>query len=223
MRKNSSFRWISGCNAVKTIYISCMVLILVLMARAQPLFHGTYRLDSGQSSLHIEVDRGGLFKFFGHDHTVAAKKFSGTVQIDSDAMEGSSVSINIESISLTVLDPSASEKERSDVQAAMESSKVLDVRAFPNITFRSTQVRDISRDGEDFKINLIGTLNLHGVEKEITLPASIRFEKDLLYASGTVSIKQTDFEMVPIKLIGGTVRVKDAVKVSFDMLARRAD
>jgi polyisoprenoid-binding protein YceI len=208
---------------MRVIYIGCAVLIVAMLSWAQPPSPGIYRLDAGNSSLQIEVFRGGLFGFLGHDHTIMCKRFSGYVQIDPAGLEHSTVSINIDTTSLTVLDPEVSEKERSEVQATMESSKVLDVGAFPAITFRSTQVRYTAEEGKYIEIELTGILSLHGVDKEITLPARIRFEEDSLRAKGMISIKQTDFGISPIRLVGGTVRVKDKVTLSFDIQAKRAD
>jgi hypothetical protein len=36
--------------------------------------------------------------------------------------------------------------------------------------------------------------------------------------TGSVKLKQTDFGMVPIKLFGGSVKVKDEVEISFDVV-----
>ena len=207
---------------MKMFYISYLAMTIGLMAMPQLPSPSIYRIDSGRSSLNVDVFRGGLFKTLGHDHTVAARKFSGTVQFDPGKLRDSSVSLSIESSSLTVLDPHASEKERSEVQATMEGLKVLGVQAFPKIEFSSTRVSEVTQAGNGFAITLTGRLSLHGIEREITFPVHISFEKNLLRAAGSASITQTDFGIVPIRLGGGTVRVKDQVKVNFDLLAERA-
>jgi len=170
----------------------------------------------------VDVFRGGLFKALGHDHTIAARRFSGTVQFDPRKLRDSSISLSIESSSLTVLDPRVPEKERNEVQDTMQGPKVLDVRAFPKIEFSSTRVSEVAQTENGFEITLTGRLNLHGFDKEIAFPVSISLGKDLLHATGSVSIIQTDFGIVPIKVGGGTVRVKDQVKIDFDFLAERA-
>jgi polyisoprenoid-binding protein YceI len=194
---------------------------MVLMAWAQAPSLPTYKVDIGRSKVEINVFKGGLFKALGHDHIIAAKRFSGTVQFDAGNVKDSSVSFSVDSGSLTVLDPQASGKDRSEVQATMEGPEVLNVRAFPRITFHSTRVSDLAQSGDALEVTLTGRINLHGVEKETTFPVRVRFEKNLLHAIGTATIAQTDFGIIPIKAGGGTVRVKDQLKISFDILAEK--
>jgi polyisoprenoid-binding protein YceI len=190
-----------------------------LIAGAQLFSFPVYKIDPGRSTFEIYVFRGGLFKSLGHDHLVAARNFSGTIHFDPAKLEDSSVSLSIESNSLAVLDPEVPEKERNEVQATMEGPRVLDVQKFPRVLFNSTRVGSAIRKVNE--IRLTGRLNLHGSEKEIAFPVSIVLEKNLLRATGTVSIPQSDFGIVPIKLAGGTVRVKDEVKVTFTFLAEK--
>ncbi len=155
----------------------------------------------------------------GHDHAIAAKSFSGEVRFNPINVEESSVTLNIESASLTVLDPDVPEKERQQVQETMQGIQVLNVRQFPMISFHSTRVSRIAATGEDFM--LTGKLNLHGIEKEIAFPVHVHTENNRLRATGTAVILQTDFGIRPITAALGTVRVKDQVKVKFDFAAER--
>ncbi len=201
-------------------YIRFALPLLVLVQA--PGFR-EYTIDSSRSRLEIEVFRGGILKSFGHNHTISAGMFSGKVRLNPEKLTESSVSLTIDADSLVVLDPDASEKERGDVQTTMKSPRVLDPMAFPRITFISTQVRKTAQVENGLEIRLTGRLNLHGTEKEISLPVRLTFERDLLHVTGTTFINQTDFGINPIKLAGGTVRVKDQVKLNFDLQARRAE
>ncbi len=198
--------------------IGCTVIIIVLANRAQPTII-LYRVDSGRSAVEIDVSRGGLFKALGHDHRVDAKKVTGTVQFNPGDMASSSVSLAVDSHSLVIVDPNTSEKERNDVQTTMESAKVLDAQAFPTIAFNSTGISRMTRAADRLEIRVTGRLKLHGVEKEITIPVRISFDGNSLRATGTSSVVQSDFNIVPIRLAGGTVRVKDPVQVKFDIVA----
>ena len=73
----------------------------------------------------------------------------------------------------------------------------------------------------DWEVTLAGKLNLHGVEKPITLPVRILLENTRLTVQGELFIAQTDFGIKPVKVAGGTVKVKDRVKVSFTIVAER--
>ena len=200
-----------------------LIGLMTLISWAQLPSNGLYSIDATRSTIELGVFIEGLFKAFGHDHKIAAKSFSGTIQFNSGKVEDSSVTLSIESKSLTVLDPDASEKDRREVQATMEGTRVLNAQEFPKISFRSTRVSNTKRAGDDIELTLAGKLNFHGVEKEITLPIRVRLEKALLRAMGMVSVAQTDFGLTPIKVGGGTVRVKDVVKVSFNLVAERTN
>ena len=175
----------------------------------------TYVIDPAKSTLEIDVYREGFLKVFGHDHLVAAKDFSGAVQFDPNHVESSSVTLRVAAKSLTVADPGESEKERGQVQATMQGDSVLDVARFPEITFQLTRVQKAGRLGDAWRISLTGTLALHGVQKPVTFPVVVRLLADELNAQGEVFLLQTDFGITPVKVAGGTVRVKDRLRVRF--------
>jgi len=201
---------------------SLLFMFISGFAWFQQLSLPVYRIDPSRSRIEVGVFRGGLLKAFGHDHKVAAREFSGMVLFDPARLSDSSVSLTVLSKSVSVLDPGASEKERSEVQATMEGLRVLNVQAFPEIGFVSTKVRNVTQTGSGFEIQLAGKLKIHGVEKETAFPVRINLGKDLLRATGTASVRQTDFGIVPVNLGAGTVRVKDEITVRFDFLAYKA-
>jgi polyisoprenoid-binding protein YceI len=209
-------------SIMKVTCIGCVIIGLALSLWAQISTFSTYTVDPARSRVEVQVFRGGLLKTLGHDHTIAARTFSGMVNLDARKLQDSSVSLTIESDSLAVQDPGASEKEKSEIQSTMEGPKVLNVQAFPKIVFNSRHVQELAQIGDNFDLKLTGRLKIHGIERDITFPARIRLENNFLRATGTVSIAQTDFGIVPITLGGGMVRVKDQVRIRFDFLAERA-
>jgi|WetSurSiteA1Bulk_404760.scaffolds.fasta_scaffold14110_2 polyisoprenoid-binding protein YceI len=207
---------------MKSIHLSSIVMSLVLSTSwAQEPSPAVYTIDAARSKIEITVFRDGLLKGMGHDHTVAAKSFSGEARFNSVNLKDSSVHLNIESGSLVVLDSNVSEKDRKEIQATMLGAKVLNVNEFPKILFHSAGVSNATKTGEDLTLN--GRLNLHGVEREISFPVQIHQENNLLRATGMVAIAQTDFGIKPVKAALGTVRVKDQIKVEFDFLAVRVN
>ncbi len=79
---------------------------------------------------------------------------------------------------------------------------------------RSVQVRS-----DAIEATLDGTLSLHGVDKTVTVIVRFRPGTDKVYFSGEVELAQTDFGITPIRIGGGTVRVKDKVKIQFEIVA----
>ena len=152
----------------------------------------SYSIDSQQGKMEIHVGKEGAFKAFGHDHLIAAKHFSGQVQFDPQKLDKSSVRLQVPTKSITVIDRGESEKDRKEVQATMESEKVLDVAKFPEITFTSSSVSAAKKTSDGWELTLSGNLNLHGVEKPVTFPLQVRADNNQLHAQGEVSILQTD-------------------------------
>lgn len=197
-----------------------ITLLFLPISWAKASTPALYNIDAAKSRIEIRVYRSGILKVAGHDHKIAARSFSGEVLFDPLKIADSSISLNIESRSLTVLDPDVSEKEREEVQTTMLGARVLHIEEFPEIQFRSTKVSHLSGTGEDFL--LTGKLLLHGMDKEIAFPVHLHIEQNLLQATGTVAINQTDFGMEPIAIGLGMIRVADKIQINFDCLAERA-
>lgn len=190
--------------------------LLAIPAGAQPQ---KYSIEPSRSKMEVHVYREGAFKIFGHDHLIQANKIGGAVHLDRAHLEYSSVSLRIETKSLEVADPGASAKDRRDVQAVMESEKMLGIAQHPEIAFTSTKVTPLKDAGGERELRLNGELRLHGVSKSIELPLRLRIEGDQLRVRGETTLLQTDFKITPVRIAAGTVRVKDQVKITFDLFA----
>ena len=196
-------------------------LTLLLAPFAVGAQGGAYSIDSQQSKLEIHVYKEGAFKVFGHDHLIAAKQVSGQAQFDPQKVDQSSVTLKIPTKSITVVDPGESEKDRQEVQATMEGAKVLDVAKFPEITFASSSVSTAKKTSDGWELTLAGKLNLHGVEKPVSFPLRVNADANEIHGQGELSVLQTDYGITPVKVGGGAVKVKDKLKITFNIVARK--
>jgi len=198
--------------------------LIVLLAPFSLGAQGTasYSVDPQQSKVEIHVGKQGAFSAFGHDHLVAANQVSGDAKFDAQKVDQSSVRLKISTESITVIDPGESEKDRKEVQAAMEGEKVLDVARFPEIAFTSTSVSGAKKTPNGWELTLAGKLNLHGVEKPVTFPLRVTANANELHGEGELSVLQTDYGITPVKAGGGTVKVKDKLKITFSIVAKVA-
>ena len=202
--------------------ISAALIVLVAPFSGTAQGSGSYSIDSQQSKTEIHVYKEGVFKAFGHDHLIAAKQVSGQAQFDPQKIDQSTVRLKIPTKSITVIDPGESEKDRHEVQATMEGEKVLDVAKFPEITFTSTSVTSVKKTPDGWELTLAGKLNLHGVEKPVSFPLHVRADASELRGEGELSILQTDYGITPVKVGGGSVKVKDKLKITFSITASAA-
>ena len=140
---------------------------------------------------------------FGHDHEIAAQIASGAVNLSARRVD-----LRVRAAALRVRDPGASERDREEIQRTMVGPEVLDAGRYPEISFRST-----SAEKSDTGWTVHGELTLHGETRPLTLQVT---EKDGRF-SGSAHFRQSDFGIKPIKLAAGTVRVKDEVRVDFEI------
>src|ERR1700720_268151 len=199
--------------------VSAVLIVLVAPVTVGAQGSASYSVDTQQSKMEIHVGKEGAFKAFGHDHLIAAKQISGDAKFDPQKPDQSSVRLKIPTKSVTVVDPGESEKDRKEVQSTMEGEKVLDVAKFPAITFTSTGVSAAKKTPDGWELPLAGKLNLHGVEKPVTFPLRLSANANELHGQGELSILQTDYGITPVKVGGGTVKVKDKLKITFNIVA----
>jgi polyisoprenoid-binding protein YceI len=204
---------------MRRIALTVLAAGFCLVGDLRPENRPSYAVNPEQSRLEIHVYREGFLKAFGHDHLISAKHPSRQVQLAQPNLAESSVSIIVETGSLAVLDPGESEKDRKEVQATMLGEKVLDAAQYPQIRFTSSRVRSLAQKEGAMEVEVEGTLRLHGVEKSLLLPMRVRLEDGRLSADGEFSLLQSDYGIVPIKVGGGAVRVKDKLKITFHIVS----
>jgi polyisoprenoid-binding protein YceI len=170
------------------------------------LYAQSKAIDGNKSSLKIRVFKSGAFSAFAHDHEIEAPIAEG--KIDSSATP--SVQLRVDARKMRVLDPEIAPDKRAEIQQTMQSAKVLDVEHFPEISYQSTTVT--SKGDAHWEVH--GTLSLHGKKEPVALEASLQ---DGHYR-GSASIKQSAFGIEPIRIAGGTVKVKDELKIEFDIV-----
>jgi polyisoprenoid-binding protein YceI len=164
-----------------------------------------WAIDGAHSSLKVRVSKSGFFSAFAHNHEIEAPIESGEV-----AESGSpSVELRVDARKMRVLDPEASADTRAQVQKTMLGPQVLDTERFPQIHFQSTEVE--AKGADHWLVH--GTLELHGQSHPVSVDVAL---KDGVYR-GTATLKQTGFGITPVSVAGGTVKVKDEVKVEFEI------
>jgi hypothetical protein len=181
-------------------YASLSVTILLTVAawgQARPI-------DSAGSKLIVHAFKSGLFSGFADNHEIEAPITEGT--IDEGAMR---VGFTVDSRKMKVLDPQMSADRRQQVQTRMLGPEVLDSERFPKITFESKKVE---RTGQG-QFLVEGKLSLHGV----TRPVSVKVRNENGRYLGACALKQRDYGIEPISIAGGTVKVKDELKIDFDI------
>jgi len=179
----------------------------VVAARADD----TYKIDPVHSSINFKVRH-----FFSYVNG-SFKKFEGTIRVDPDHPEKSSVTATIDTASIDT----KNDKRDEDLRSA----NFFDVAKYPAITFKSKSVKQTGADSGD----ILGDLTMHGVTKEITLHVKF-LGKGKGMGGKAISgwqvmpepIKRSDYGLNWSKMVEGTAVVGDDVTVSIDIESDQA-
>ena len=162
----------------------------------------TRPIDTAQSKLTVFVYKSGLFSGLADDHVIDAPIASGSVS-DTPPL---SVAIEVHAGDMKVRDPNLSASKRDEVQTRMMGPQVLDTMKFQSVTFESTAVEPNGTE----RWNVIGRLTIHGQTRPVTVlttRANGRYR-------GMVLLKQRDFGISPISLVGGTIKIKSKAAIA---------
>jgi len=180
-----------------------------------------YVADKRASQFTVQVFAGGMLSAFGHSPTIAIRDFSGEAQVDPKDIAHSSLRITIMAQSLSVRDD-ISDKDRREIERMMQQD-VLESSAYPEIVYECSNLT-ASKAGEgQYAVTLNGDLTLHGVTRSQAVAARVAVTEDALRAFGSFSIRQTDHDLKLVTVAGGALKVKDELKFSFNILARKKE
>jgi polyisoprenoid-binding protein YceI len=180
-----------------------------------------YAVEPGLSRFTVRAFATGLFSSLGHNPTIAIRDFSGEAAIPEDGLEGGSLHLNIDSRSLAVTDE-VSEIDRRQMELVM-NQEVLETARYPEIVFAAKAISGTRSDGGPFMANLAGDLSLHGVTHTQSVPVRVMLNGETLRAQGEFSVRQTTYGIKLVSVAGGSLKVKDELKCSFDIVARKKE
>jgi polyisoprenoid-binding protein YceI len=99
---------------------------------------------------------------------------------------------------------------------------VMEPAKYPEIVFKSTVVTVKSQSNGQYNLKIVGELTLHGVTRQIVIPAKVTLTGNNLRAIGEFSIDRSDFKVKATSAFHGMVRVRNKVKFTFDIVGHRA-
>jgi polyisoprenoid-binding protein YceI len=190
-------------KARKMVMVAAALLFGVTAAIAQPR-----AIDTEKSVMTVRVSKAGMLSGLGHDHEISAPVANGTVDTASHQ-----VVLRVNARSLRVMDQGISDKDRAEIQSNTLGLPVLDAEHFPEIAFQGTG----AASGGNGAWTVNGNLTLHGQ----TRPVTVTVQEAAGHFKGVSRLKQSDFGITPIKVAGGTIRVKDEIQIEFDIQLAR--
>jgi polyisoprenoid-binding protein YceI len=180
-----------------------------------------YSIDKSSSNFTVRAFATGMLSSFGHSPTFSIRNFEGELDFSPDALSAASLRLSVKADSLEVTDDIKS-SDRQEMESTMNKS-VLESAKYPEIAFATTSVAATQLGEGRYQANLNGNLTLHGMTRPITIPTQVTLLGDMLRAGGAFSLMQTNFGINLVSVAGGTLKLKDELKVSFDIVARKQD
>ncbi len=174
------------------------------------------RIDPAASLVAIEVYRGGSLARLGHDHVVASHDVRGFV-----APNARRADLYFRLDSLVVDEPGLRKEAGFDTQPTDEDIagtrrnmlSAMEATAFP---FALVHIAGTEgSDGQTVRV----TVSVHGVERTVQAPVELEMRAGSLVAKGRIALKQTDFGITPLSVLGGAIQVQDEVRVRFAVRA----
>ena len=174
------------------------------------------------------VYRAGPLAARGHNHVVQAKTITGDIALAPDFQRSTfSMVIPVVDFLVDAADARMVEGEEFAKLPAPEfiesttrnmlGSRVLDATQFPQI-----EIRTVALIGPSWVPDVTIRIRLKGVERDITVPVAIDYADDRLVATTVFEVKQTDFSISPLSILGGALQVADAIRVRMRIVAQKA-
>lgn len=139
-------------------------------------------------------------------HDGGFRTFQGHVTLVDDAVEKSSVTVEIETASVF--------SDADKLTAHLKSADFFEVEKFPKASFTSTEIKKGGDKGATHTV--AGNLTLHGVTKGISFPATIRTTDSGVEVDAEFAINRKDFGIVyagmPDDLIRDDVVIKLTIR-----------
>ncbi len=187
-----------------------------------------YVIDPTASDLRVLVYRVGPLARLGHNHVIAAAGYSGEIAIARD-FHASTLRLDIPLAEL-VVDPAAARRDEGpdfasepDADAiAGTRTNMLGPRVLNVAEFAQLRVRSLAMVGPVWAPDVTVRIGLHGVERDLSVPVALEMNDERLSATATFEIRQSDFGITPLAVLGGALQVADTVRVRLHLVARRA-
>jgi polyisoprenoid-binding protein YceI len=179
-----------------------------------------YQIDVRQSKFTVQAFAGGILAGLGHNPTIGIREFIAEAQFMPGTLSKASLRLEIKAGSLVVLDD-IKQKDRLEIERTMHYN-VLETHTYPDIFFQSTNITPTRVTAGRYRASIIGDLSLHSVTRNgLCIHVKLTIDGDSLQAQGDFTLKQTDYGIKLVSVAGGTLKLKDELKFSFDLVGHQ--
>jgi polyisoprenoid-binding protein YceI len=170
-----------------------------------PIQEGTHKIGPENGTVTIKTGREGAAAKAGHDLTLEATSWEGTLELGDNP----SVKLTVDPSSIEVREGSGGAKaldegDKADIKKSMQK----DILGSSPISFESSDVKV-----DNGSMNVSGNLSVAGSSDSISVPLSVGDDGTV---RGSVKLSQKQFGIKQFKALMGALKVKDTVEVQIE-------
>jgi len=180
-----------------------------------------YIIDGRASRFTVQAFATGMLARMGHNPTIGIRDFSGEMKFDPDKLQAGSFHLLIKTASLSVQDD-ISDKDLREMERLMKV-EVLETEKFSEIVYDASSISITKMADALYSATLNGSLTMHGVTRNQQIAVRVASFGTMLRASGDFSLDQTDYNIKLVSVAGGALKLKDELKFSFEIVARKQE
>tara|TARA_B100001142_G_scaffold267850_1_gene272778 strand:- start:455 stop:979 length:525 start_codon:yes stop_codon:yes gene_type:complete len=169
-----------------------LIAFILLLASNNLISQEIKRADSERSSITYSG------KHFLHKWSAENKNVSGLIQIENESISNIGIVVKV------------SDFKSGNSSLDSNSLRVLDALQFPNVIFKSTDVKQ-----ENGKIIFEGVMNFHGIEKDFNILAEVTQLDGMTKLFGKFSVSLAEFLVKRPSLL--TRKIDDEINLEFDL------
>ena len=182
---------------------NALLLALALVAPARPL-HGQRNVSAGA------IVRGTL----SFDAKATLGAFTGTTSTLTGAMTAAG---DVRDVRGHVEAPVATLKTGNGLRDK-DLLKAMDADSFPNMRFELRGVSSQHEAADSAVVSLSGQLTLHGVTRDVSIPALARFGKDGVHVTGSFPLNVRDYGVTRLSKMLGAFKMNQDIVVRIDIV-----
>lgn len=182
--------------------------------------HGNaiYAIDPRASLVVIEVRRAGALARLGHDHVIASRDVEGYVWPKAGRAD-----LYAPLDRLSVDEPALRSELHLDTHPWPEDiagtrrnmlTRVLDTERYPFVRIHVRRAADAPT-----RVDI--TITLHGTTRTVAVPIELSIRSTDIDVSGKLDLRQNDFGIEPLSILGGAIQVQDEISLRFRLHAIR--
>lgn len=174
------------------------------------------RIDAARSLIVVTVRRGGPLARFGHDHVVASHRIDGLI---APSLGRADFGFRLDQ--LAVDETALRAEARLDTQPSAEAiagtrsnmlTRVLEAERFPEVALGVARVEGQAPGSVQLSVTL------HGVTRRVAAQVQLSQGAGGVTASGTLTLRQSDFGIVPMSIMNGAMTVADEMELRYTIV-----